>query len=94
MGIKSRSIIDAPIADVGTAERVLVVDDSKSQRRILTVYLSRWGYEVLQAGTGAEALEICAQQEIDLIVSDWMMPGMSGLELCQKYRALKRDRYG
>ncbi|MGR3662033.1 MAG: PP2C family protein-serine/threonine phosphatase [Paracoccaceae bacterium] len=78
----------------GTVKRVLVVDDSRAQRRILSVYLARWGYAVLEAASGAEALELCKTNEIDLIVSDWMMPGMTGLELCQAFRAQQRDHYG
>ena len=38
---------------------VLVVDDSRSQRRILSAYLKRWGYQVVEAASGAEGLEIC-----------------------------------
>ena len=74
--------------------RILVVDDSRSQRRILLAYLSRWGFDVLEAASGEEALEICASEEIDLILSDWMMPGLNGLELCARYRELLGDRYG
>lgn len=75
------------------AKRVLVVDDSRSQRRLLSVYLNRWGYEVVEASSGAEALELCKAQAFDLILSDWMMPGMNGLEFCITFRNLKSDRY-
>ena len=74
--------------------RILVVDDSRSQRRILLAYLSRWGFEVLEAESGEDALEICRNHEIDLILSDWMMPGMNGLELCRAFRELSGERYG
>lgn len=73
---------------------VLVVDDSRSQRRILMSYLSRFGYRVIEAATGAEALDICRSQDIDLVLSDWMMPGMSGLEFCEAFRALENKGYG
>ncbi|WP_085835331.1 PP2C family protein-serine/threonine phosphatase [Aquimixticola soesokkakensis] len=73
---------------------VLVVDDSRAQRRILSSYLSRWGYSVVEAGSGVEALELCRTHEIDLVVSDWMMPGMDGLEFCQEFRDLDRENYG
>ncbi len=76
------------------AETVLVVDDSRAQRRILALCLNRWGYRVLEAGSGAEALALCDTQEIDLVVSDWMMPGMTGLEFCENFRARKGGRYG
>lgn len=89
---KPKELYDRPGSEV--VEHVLVVDDSRSQRRILSVYLTRWGYNVIEAASGTEALKICESSEIDLIVSDWMMPGMTGLEFCQKYRAMTRDRYG
>ncbi len=74
--------------------RVLVVDDSKMQRRILSALLSRSGYEVLEAGTAEEALDICGRIEPDFVLSDWMMPGMSGIEFCQQFRAMPREGYG
>jgi len=76
------------------AKVVLVVDDSKAQRRILSVNLARWGYKVLEAASGAEALEICKSDGINLVVSSWMMPEMSGLEFCKAFRDLRDDRYG
>ena len=74
--------------------RVLVVDDSRAQRRILTVQLQRWGYAVTEAETGDAALDLCKGQIFDIVLSDWMMPGMTGLELCQAFRALPREGYG
>ena len=75
-------------------ETVLVVDDSRVQRMLMSRYLSRPGYRVLEAASGEEALDICRREDPDLIVSDWMMPGMSGLDFCREYRALRGDRYG
>ena len=74
--------------------RVLVVDDSRSQRRILTVLLRRWGYSVSEAGSGAEALEACAACPPDIVISDWMMPGMNGPDLCRRFREMPRESYG
>ncbi|MGO4851933.1 PP2C family protein-serine/threonine phosphatase [Phaeovulum sp. W22_SRMD_FR3] len=74
--------------------RVLVVDDSRMQRRILTAQLSRAGYEVVEAGSGEEALAICETMQPDLVLSDWMMPGMSGLDFCRAFRQMRRDSYG
>ena len=73
---------------------VLVVDDSAAQRRIVSTFFKRWGYQVLEAASGQDALEICKQADIALVVSDWMMPGMDGLELCQAFRALPDKPYG
>lgn len=78
----------------GALRRVLVVDDSKMQRKILSASLSRYGYEVIEAGSGEEALDICARLHPDLVLSDWMMPGMTGLEFCRAFRAMDRQAYG
>jgi len=81
-----------PLEAVG--KRVLVVDDSKAQRRILALQLARWGYHVIEAESGEAALELCRDQVFDIVLSDWMMPGMTGLELCRAFRALPREGYG
>ena len=72
---------------------VLVVDDSRLQRRLLSKSLAKWGFEVVEAASGDEALAFCQERQPDLILSDWMMPGMSGLEFCQAFRALSDDHY-
>ncbi|WP_234999484.1 PP2C family protein-serine/threonine phosphatase [Roseovarius albus] len=74
--------------------RVLVVDDSRLQRRILAASLKKFGYDISEAGTGAEALELCKAMSPDLIISDWIMPGMNGLEFCREFRRLPREAYG
>ncbi|EDM30291.1 response regulator receiver modulated serine phosphatase [Roseovarius sp. TM1035] len=78
----------------GVIQRVLVVDDSRLQRRILTASLQRWGFEVQEAESGEEALRLCRDQPPDLVMSDWMMPGLSGLEFCRKFRDLQQESYG
>jgi sigma-B regulation protein RsbU (phosphoserine phosphatase) len=77
----------------GGAHRVLVVDDSRAQRRMLGALLGRWGYDVSEAASGEEALELCRTMPADLILSDWMMPGMSGPDLCEAVRALEGQSY-
>jgi sigma-B regulation protein RsbU (phosphoserine phosphatase) len=73
---------------------ILVVDDSRLQRRLLTANLHAWGYEVLEAESGLDALEICKAAHVDIVISDWMMPRMDGLEFCQAFRALNQSAYG
>ncbi|MBD3679757.1 MAG: SpoIIE family protein phosphatase [Rhodobacteraceae bacterium] len=73
---------------------MLVVDDSAAQRGILRRYLSRMGYEMIDAESGAEALDILALDQIDLVISDWMMPEMDGLEFCHRFRQMERRSYG
>jgi sigma-B regulation protein RsbU (phosphoserine phosphatase) len=83
-----------PIASPATPfRRVLVVDDSRVQRKILSSLLGRWGYAVAEAPSAEVALDRCRADLPDLILSDWMMPGMSGLDLCGAVRALAGDRY-
>ncbi|MEM7597795.1 MAG: SpoIIE family protein phosphatase [Pseudomonadota bacterium] len=73
---------------------VLVVDDSRAQRMMLCKVMERQGYTVHEAGSGLDALKICQSGIPDLVLSDWMMPGMDGLEFCEAFRSLPRDRYG
>ncbi len=81
-----------PIRNV--IRRVLLVDDSRLQRRILSASLKRWGFEVQEAESGVEALEMCKASPPDLVMSDWMMPGMTGPEFCREFRLLTLDHYG
>jgi PAS domain S-box-containing protein len=66
--------------------RVLVVDDEPAVRRISVRFLEHLGHEVETAVDGAEALELLARREYDVIVSDLRMPGLSGEELLQRLR--------
>lgn len=85
---------DAPeVADTGRRRRVLVVDDSTPQRMVLAKLLRGWGYTVVEAASGAEALEVLLSTEVDMILSDWVMPGMSGLDFCRAFRRQARPRY-
>jgi len=81
------------VSDPGTRRRILVVDDSRFQRRVLASGLKRRGYEVFEADSGREALSFLAEQRVDMILSDWLMPGMTGLDLCQAIRARPDDGY-
>lgn len=74
--------------------RILVADDSRMQRKILSASLRRLGYDVVEAERGDEALEKCREAAIDLVLSDWMMPGLTGVEFCRAFRALDRQSYG
>lgn len=71
--------------------RVLLVDDEGSLLLTLAANLELEGFEVVGAESGERALEIAATQPFDLVLSDIRMPGMSGVELFQKIRALQPD---
>lgn len=66
--------------------RILIVDDDVSTRVLLQLYLTKWGYEVIITSNGNEAWEIIKNEDIRFVISDWTMPNMNGLELCDKIR--------
>ena len=68
------------------SRRVLIVDDSRAQRMIFARHLENWGYKATQAESGTQALELCKDTYFDLILSDWIMPGMNGLDFCRTFR--------
>jgi DNA-binding response OmpR family regulator len=66
---------------------ILLVDDEDAVRTVLTFPLEKDGYVVVQAGDGEEALRRFAEQSIDLVVLDLMLPRLDGLEVCKRLRA-------
>ncbi len=69
--------------------RVLVADDSRVMRQIVVRTLRQAGYDwqVREAANGAEALEAVREDEPDVVLSDWNMPEMTGIELLRRLRA-------
>ncbi len=67
--------------------KILVVEDDIIPRRILTKALEKYGHDVIIAENGFLAWEILKQEQINFVISDWIMPGITGLELCRKIRA-------
>ena len=67
---------------------ILVVDDTKSMRKMVAAALQEAGYSVEEAGDGAEALEKAKAQVFDLVVTDHNMPRMDGVTLVRALRAL------
>lgn len=63
--------------------RILVAEDNDDNRRLLSIYLGREGYEVIEACDGAEALEKALAEMPDLVLSDVQMPVMDGYSLCR-----------
>lgn len=94
MGAGQRDVKhDDLMFNIAPPRRVLVVDDSRLQRRILSASLSRWGYVVIEAGSAADALAICEVETPDMIISDWIMPGMTGPEFCRAFRVMGGSHY-
>jgi PAS domain S-box-containing protein len=75
----------------GSAQTVLVVDDEPDVRAVAAAFLSNAGFDVKEAGGGRQALEILAQHTVTLVVVDYAMPEMSGVELV---RAARRQQPG
>ena len=68
--------------------KILTVDDFSTMRRIIRNILRQIGYSnIAEAENGGAALNTLQTQDIDFVISDWNMPGMSGLELLQAIRA-------
>jgi CheY-like chemotaxis protein len=70
---------------------ILCVDDEENPLVLRKLVLQRAGYEVLTAKSGKEALRLTASQSVDLVVSDHLMPGMTGAELAQQLKAINPD---
>lgn len=73
--------------------KMLIVDDDVVSRRLLAKISAQMGCEVNEAPNGVKAWELLQQQPVDLVVTDWMMPDMDGLELCRRIRAAQLPRY-
>jgi CheY-like chemotaxis protein len=66
------------------AKKILVADDESHILNVVSLKLRNAGFEVLTASDGQEALELAQSEHPDLLITDYHMPQMSGLELCQK----------
>jgi DNA-binding response OmpR family regulator len=76
--------VKTPAPDSAT---ILLVDDEDAVQKLLTYPLEHEGFRVLQARDGEEALEQFAQEQVDLVVLDLMLPRLDGLEVCRRLRA-------
>jgi CheY-like chemotaxis protein len=70
--------------------RILVIEDDPYAREALTLLLDFYGYDVVAAANGTDGLALVTDAEPDLVVTDWRMPGLSGLALCIALRE-RRD---
>jgi DNA-binding response OmpR family regulator len=67
-------------------KRILVVDDESHILHVLSMKLQNAGFEVVTAMDGEEALDICLAEPPDLLITDYQMPLLSGLDLCRELR--------
>lgn len=74
--------------------RILVAEDDPVSRRVLEVFLMKQGFEVVIASNGTDALEILEKEDAPrLALLDWMMPGMEGIQVCQRVRERNAQAY-
>ena len=73
--------------------KVLIVDDDRVSLKLLRNYLEKWGYEVTQAEDGAAGWALFQTDDFPLVIADWMMPEMDGVELVRRIRADERPGF-
>jgi sigma-B regulation protein RsbU (phosphoserine phosphatase) len=66
--------------------KILVAEDDRATRLRIVAYLREWGHDPLEAADGAEAWAFFQQEDIDLLISDWQMPNVDGIELIRSVR--------
>ncbi|MEV1289525.1 PAS domain S-box protein [Micromonospora sp. NPDC049679] len=93
--VDDEAVVPAPHTPVpiekGHGETVLLVEDEEALREVTGRMLRRNGYEVIEAGHGLEALDVAARTDWDLLLTDVVMPHMSGRELAERLRAQRAD---
>jgi two-component system phosphate regulon response regulator PhoB len=77
---------------MAAAANILVVEDEDALATLLQYNLEKEGYRVILAGDGEEAMTLAAEQTPDLVVLDWMLPKVSGIEVCRRLRARTETR--
>ena len=73
--------------------RILIADDDATSRLVLKATASKLGHECLDATDGSSAWDVLSTERIDVLLTDWMMPGVDGPELCRRVRDELSDRY-
>lgn len=72
--------------------KVLLVEDEPAQREVLSYNLSSEGFDVVTAADGDEAILLIQEEAPDIIVLDWMLPGISGIEICRRVKTRAETR--
>lgn len=76
----------------GQTPKVLIIEDEPAQREVLAYNLEAEGFQVAQAGDGEEGLLLVEEETPDLILLDWMLPGLSGIEVCRRLKSKSETR--
>ncbi|NLA74231.1 MAG: response regulator [Deltaproteobacteria bacterium] len=72
---------------------ILIVDDSPVSRELLSKTLKKWGQHIITANDGLDGLEKYRNNDISIVITDWVMPGMDGLALCEEVRRFIKNKY-
>lgn len=74
--------------------KILIIDDERTSLLILRRQLEKWGHEVVAASSGREGLDLLRHDgDISMLVTDWIMAGVDGLEVCREARRMHRKRF-
>jgi len=73
--------------------RILIAEDERITRRNLQRQLEKWGHDVVAAADGDEAWALLQEQDIGVVITDWVMPGVDGLDLVRLIRTRQNTRY-
>lgn len=73
--------------------KILIAEDELISRRLLQKTLEEWGHEVLSSENGNEAWDVFQKENVKLVIADWMMPEMDGIELCRAIRTSESSGY-
>jgi two-component system response regulator AtoC len=73
---------------VALMARILIIDDEKQQLMLRASIMRAHGYEVVAAFSGRQAMELSQQQHFDLVITDWLMPEMTGLDISRRLKTL------
>lgn len=72
-------------------KRVLLVDDEPDLLELMSQHIELWGYDVVRASNGKDAIEAVKNKEADIVILDYMMPAMNGIETLENIRNINRD---
>src|SRR5260370_13545647 len=76
-----------------TALRILLVDDDPVVSAVLSLLLRKNGYEVLHAADGDIAWQLIQDERVNFVISDWVMPNLTGIDLCRRIPAAGSEHY-
>ena len=68
-------------------KKILIVEDELNIRKVISMYLKKEGFKVLETGNGLEALSLTEREKPDLIILDVMLPGLSGYEIYKRIKS-------